>query len=206
MWPALFTLAPNVPWPNGGELDILEYVPRYYQLRNSKVKGSVPLWFIYVAGLGLEVSMKSRLVPSGLREDVTLTPRLRPQPARTSQLPCRRNPTPDPLCTHPIRLKKLMLPGPARTPAPAFFLQDTTAEVNMDVSKASAGHLVEVAFLTACLKEEARVVDSRRSKHARTNSAGILPHRRRVQAECGESQQTRAHAGQDPAMCGLSLG
>eukprot|EP00439_Symbiodinium_sp_Y106_P076369 s510_g15.t1 len=26
VWPALFTLAPNVPWPNGGELDILEYV------------------------------------------------------------------------------------------------------------------------------------------------------------------------------------
>ena len=26
VWPALFTLAPNVPWPNGGELDILEFV------------------------------------------------------------------------------------------------------------------------------------------------------------------------------------
>jgi len=26
VWPALFTLAPNAPWPNGGELDILEYV------------------------------------------------------------------------------------------------------------------------------------------------------------------------------------
>ena len=28
VWPALFTLANQGEWPNGGELDMLEYVPR----------------------------------------------------------------------------------------------------------------------------------------------------------------------------------
>ena len=28
VWPALFTLADHGQWPNGGELDMLEYVPR----------------------------------------------------------------------------------------------------------------------------------------------------------------------------------